>query len=138
MLPRLADEAAFDTFVSTHPAAVIGFTPQFEEEISQYAALAAAVGAAFPQVNFAMADGSDERFAKRFALAAPCALAIIRERVVLYLEAGIPAAATLAEYLRAALALDMQRVRAELEAERAMRAALTVHRIYPGSRRRTR
>jgi hypothetical protein len=137
MLPRLADEAAFETFVSTHSAAVIGFTPQFEEEISQYAALAAAVGAAFPQVTFALADGSDERFARMFALAAPCALAIVREGVVLYFEPGMPSAARLAAFLNAALARDMRRVRAELEAERAMRSALAIHRLGRGAWRRT-
>jgi len=137
MLPRLADEAAFEAFVSTHPSAVIGFTPQFEEEISQYAALAAALSAAFPQVSFALADGSDERFARMFALAGPCALAIVRERIVLHFEAGIPSAARLAGFIRAALETDMRRVRADLEAERAMRTALATHRFRRDARRRT-
>lgn len=135
MLLRLTDEAAFDALLGAHPSAVVGFTPQFEEEISQYAALAAAVGAAFPQVTFGLADGGDERFARMFGLATPCALAIIRERVVLYFEPGIPSAAKLTELLRAALARDMGRVRMELEAERAMRAALAAHRVFPDGRR---
>ncbi len=131
MFLRLTDEAALEAFATAHCPAVVGFAPQFEEEISQYAALVATVGAAFPQVTFALADGGDERFARMFGLAAPCALAVIRERVVLYFESGIPTAAKLTELLRAALARDMPRVRAELEARRAMRAALVAHRILP-------
>jgi hypothetical protein len=136
MLLRLADQTAFDALLAAPCAAVIGFVPQFEEEISQYAALATAVGAVFPQVSFALADGSDERLARLFGLAAPCALVIIRERVVLHFEFGMPAAARLTESLRAALARDMQRVRMELAAEGAMRAALAVHRALPQARSR--
>jgi hypothetical protein len=44
------------------------------------------------------------------------------------MEAGLPSAARLSGFLRSALTLDMQRVRAELDAERAMRAALSMHR----------
>jgi hypothetical protein len=109
MLPRLPDEAAFDAFVSAHPAVVVAFLPQFDEELSQFAALASAVGAAFPKVRFARADGNDERFARRFSLAAPCALAIFRERDILYLEPGIPSAAKLIEFLHTALTIDLRR-----------------------------
>lgn len=135
MLLRLTDEAAFEALLAAPSPAVIGFVPQFEEEISQYAALAAAVGAVFPQVSFALADGGDERLARMFGLAAPCALAIIRERVVLHFEFGMPSAARLTESLRAALARDMQRVRIELDAEGAMRAALAAHQALPEARR---
>jgi hypothetical protein len=86
-------------------------------------------------VTFAHADGSDEKIANLFRLAEPCAFAIIRERMVLHFESGIPSAAKLSGLLRLALAQDMRRVRAELEAERAMRAALAAHRINPVARR---
>jgi hypothetical protein len=125
---RLSDEAAFEAFISSHPSAVIAFLPPFEEEQSQYAALAAVLGAAFPQVAFAVADSGNPRLASLFCLAEPCALAVLRERVVLHMEAGLPSAARLSGFLRSALTLDMQRVRAELDAERAMRAALSMHR----------
>jgi len=134
MLLRLTDEAALDALLAASSAAVVGFVPQFEEEISQYAALAAAVGAAFPHVTFGLVDGGDERFARMFGLATPSALAIIRERVVLHLESGIPSAAKLIEVLRAALARDMRRVRMELEAEREMRAVLAAHRVFADTR----
>jgi len=133
MFLRLTDGAVFDAMLDSSSLAVVGFTPQFDEEISQYAALAAVVGAAFPRVSFGLADGADERLARVFGLTTPCALAIIRDRVLLHFESGIPPAAKLAQLLRAALARDMRRVRMELEAERAMRAALAVHRIFPGT-----
>jgi hypothetical protein len=127
IVSKLSDETAFDAFVAAHPSAVIGFLPQFDEERSQYAALAAVLGAAFPKVAFAVADGGHPRLASLFCLAGPCALAVLRERVVLHIESGIPSAARLSGFLRSALMLDMQRIRAELNAERAMRAALAVH-----------
>jgi hypothetical protein len=128
IVSRLSDEAAFDAFIAAHSSAVIGLLPQFDEERSQYAALAAVLGVAFPQVTFAVADGSNPRLASLFRLAAPCALAVLRERVVLHVESGIPSASRLSGFLRSALTLDMQRLRAELNAERAMHAALGVHR----------
>ena len=126
-VPRLPDEAAFEAFVSAHPCAVVGLLPQFEEERSQYSALAAILGAAFPQVTFAVADSGNPQLASLFCLAEPCALAVLRERVVVHMETGIPSAARLSGFLRSALTLDMQRVRAELDAERAMRAVLSAH-----------
>lgn len=125
---RLSDEAAFEAFIASHPSAVIALLPPFEEELSQYAALAAMLGAAFPQVAFAVADSGNPRLASLFCLAEPCALAVLRERVMLHLAAGLPSAARLSGLLHSALTLDMQRVRAELDAERAMQAALSVHR----------
>jgi hypothetical protein len=61
--------------------------------------------------------------------------AIFRKRVGMYLEPGLPAAAQLVRLLDGIAAVDMQRVQAELEQERAARESLAVHRVCPATRR---
>jgi hypothetical protein len=62
-------------------------------------------------------------------------MAIFRERVGMYLEAGLPAAGQLARLLEGIAAQNMEHVRAELDRERAARESLAVHRVCPATRR---
>jgi hypothetical protein len=63
------------------------------------------------------------------------ATAIFRNRVVFYLEPGIPSAGQLGGLLDRVLAVDFDRVRAEIEQQRAAEAALATHRVCPTARR---
>jgi hypothetical protein len=63
------------------------------------------------------------------------ATAIFRGCVGMYLEARVPAADQLVRLLDGIAALNMERVKAEIEQERAARESLAVHRICPATRR---
>jgi hypothetical protein len=53
----------------------------------------------------------------------------------MYLEPGLPATDQLMRLLDGIAALDMERVRAQLEQERSARESLAVHRACPATRR---
>jgi hypothetical protein len=53
----------------------------------------------------------------------------------MYLEAGLPGADQMTRLLDGIVALSMDRVRAEIEQERAARESLAVHRVCPATRR---
>lgn len=63
------------------------------------------------------------------------ATAIFRGRVGMYLEPGLPAADQLVRLLDGIAALNIERVRAEIEPERSERESLAVHRVCPVTRR---
>ena len=134
MAPLVLDEASFDRFVSDNDTAVIGFVGQ-DGDAALFSALSNAVLEQHPGVAFAQVHGhSSHKLFDLFGLSGT-GTAIFRGRVGMYLEAGLPAAAQLARLLDGIAALDMERVRAELEQERAAREALAVHRVCPATRR---
>ena len=53
----------------------------------------------------------------------------------MYLEAGLLGADQLSRLLDGIAAMDMERVRAEIEQERSARESLAVHRVCPATRR---
>lgn len=135
-MPTIALEShTFDDFVSGHDVAVVGFTGGESDEVA-YAAAASAALAAHPDVAFATVGSGQRDVLAMFGLEGS-ATAIFRERVVLYLDLGILGAARLSELLRGAKSLDMAKVRARLDEEKAAEAAMATHLVCPTARRGT-
>ena len=131
-LPIL-DETVFDRFVSDNDTVVIGFVAE-DSEAALFSALSTDVLGKHPGVAFAQVNGNSRTLFDMFGLNAT-ATAIFRGRVGMYLEAGLPAANQLTRLLAGIAALDMERVRAQLEQERSARESLAVHRVCPATRR---
>ena len=133
MAPAFLDETSFDSFVSAHDTAVIGFIQQ-NTDAAKFSALADAVAAKYPGVAFAQVGASSRTLFETFGVGRT-ATAIFRERIGMYLEPGFPAAELLDRMLLSITALDMEHVRGELEQEKAARESLAVHRVCPATRR---
>ena len=133
MAPVVLDETSFDRFVSENDTAVIGFLHQ-PGDVSAFSALSSALLGKCPDVAFAQVDGNSYGLFELFGLKGT-ATAIFRGRIGLYLEVGLPAPGQLVKLLDTIAALDMARVRKELEQERAARESLAVHRVCPATRR---
>lgn len=132
VLPVL-DEAVFDRFVSDHDTVVIGFV-EADSDAALFSALSTDVLGKNPGVAFAQVNGNSRGLFDMFGLNGT-ATAIFRGRVGMYLEAGVPAANQLTQLLAGIAALDMARVRAQLEQERSAQESLAVHRVCPAARR---
>ena len=133
MAPPVLDEASFDRFVSDNDTAVVGFVGQ-DGDAALFSALSNAVLQNHPGVAFAQVHGNSRKLFDLFGLGGT-GMAIFRERVGMYLEAGLPAAGQLARLLKGIAAQNMEHVRAELDRERAARESLAVHRVCPATRR---
>ena len=133
MAPAVLDESGFDRFVSDNDTVVVGFV-EGESDAATFTALAAAVLGIHPDVAFARVADDNRALFDMFGLSGT-GTAIFRKRVGMYLESGLPAAAQLVRLLDGIAAVDMQRVQAELEQERAARESLAVHRVCPATRR---
>ena len=129
MAPAILDESCFDRFVSDNDTAVIGFIEK-DGNAATFAALASDVLGKYPGVAFAQVHADSYMFGL-----SGTATAIFRGRVGMYLEAGLPGADQLARLLDGIAAMDMERVRAEIEQERSARESLAVHRVCPATRR---
>ena len=127
------DERSFDDFVSGHETVVVGFVGQ-EGDAALFSALAGAVLGHHPGVAFAKVPGHQRGLFDLFGLSGT-ATAIFRARVGMYLEPGLPAADLMVRLLDGIGALNMQRVQAELQQEKAAREALAVRRVCPATRR---
>ena len=133
MAPVVLDEPAFDHFVSDNDTAVIAFIEE-NANAAVFSALARDVLGKHPGVAFAQVHGDSRRLFDMFGLDGTAA-AIFRGRIVMYLEPGLPDAGRLTHLLEGIMALDMERVQAEIEQERSARESLAVHRVCPATRR---
>jgi hypothetical protein len=133
MGPAVLDESGFDRFVSDNDTAVIGFF-EGDGDAAAFAALANKVLGKHPGVAFAQVNGNSRGLFDLFGLRGT-ATAIFRGRVGMYLETGLPSADQLARLLDGVAALNMERVRAEIEQERSAAESLAVHRVCPATRR---
>ena len=133
MAPAVLDESGFDRFVSDNDTAVIGFLEE-DRDAAAFAALANEVLGKHTGVAFAQVNGDSRGLFDLFGLRGT-AIAIFRGRVGMYLEPGLPAADRLARLLDGVAALNMKRVRAEIEQERSAAESLAVHRVCPATRR---
>jgi len=137
MTPPVLDADSFDDFVSNNEVAMVGFIGAGEDAANVSAAFCAAAAQAIgvhPKAAFATVGSDSPALFEMFGLNGS-ATAIFRERVVVYLEPGIPAAGNMCVLLDRVAALDMARAHAEIEQERATRAALATHRVCPTARR---
>lgn len=133
MAPAVLDETGFDRFVSDNDTAVVGFVEE-NGDAARFSALAGEVLGKRPGVAFAQVHGDSRGLFDMFGLSGT-ATAIFRGRVGMYLEAGLPATDQLIRLLDGIAALDMQRVRSEIEQEKSARESLAVHRVCPATRR---
>jgi len=133
MAPCVLDETGFDRFVSGSDTAVIGFLAE-DSNARQFSALASEVLGKHPGVAFAQVHGDSRELFDMFGLTGT-ATAIFRQRIVMYFEQGLPAADRLTQLLDGIAALDIERVRNEIEQERTARESLAVHRVCPATRR---
>ena len=133
MAPAVLDETSFDRFVSDNDTAVIGFIGQ-DGDAGPFSALSIAVLGKHPGVAFAQVPGNSRGLFDMFGLSG-AATAIFRGRVGMYLEAGLPAADQLIRLLDGIAALNMERVRTQIDQERSARESLAVHRVCPATRR---
>jgi hypothetical protein len=131
--PHIIDEVRFDRFVSDNETAVIAFIEE-EGNAAVFSALARDVLGKHPGVAFAQVRGSSRGLFDMFGVKSTAA-AIFRGRIVMYLEPGLPDAARLTRLLDGIAALDIERVRTEIEQERSARESLAVHRVCPATRR---
>lgn len=132
MHPALLDETSFDRFVSDHETVVIGFLTDGNEAPS-FGRLAQSACGRTPEVAFGVVEHDCRAVLDMFGLSAT-ATGIFRQRIVLYLEAGVPDSDRLGQLLDRIAALDISKVRAEIDEERA-RAALSTHLVCPTARR---
>ena len=133
MAPAVLDKTGFDRFVSANETAVIGFI-EGDADAAIFSALVNDVLGKHPGVAFAQVQGSSRGRFTMFGLDGT-ATAIFRGRVGMFLEAGLPAANQLARLLDGIAALNMERVRKEIDQERSARESLAVHRVCPATRR---
>ena len=128
VLPLMQDN--FDAAVAQAPLLAIGFSAEPEG----FAARAAEVDV--DTVQWGHVDTRIETgLAATFGIQSGPALLIFRERVVLYLESGEHDSARIADLLHRVRALDMQAVRAEIEAQKQAELAVRMRRVCPTSRR---
>jgi hypothetical protein len=133
MVPTVLDETGFDRFVTDNDTAVIGFFGE-DSDAATFAALANDVLGKHPAVVFAQVYRNSRGLFDMFGLHGT-ATAIFRGRVGMYLGTGLAAADQLVRLLDGVAALNMERVRAEIEQETSARESLAVHRVCPATRR---
>lgn len=133
MTPSQLDENSFDHFVSATPVAVIGFVAG-DGDATTFAAVAGAVAQTHPAAAFATVAADQRGLYEMFGQNGTATL-IFRERVVLYLEPGIPAAGQLDRLLGSVGALDIGKVHAEIEQQRLAEISLATRRVCPTTRR---
>lgn len=134
MTPSQLDESSFDRFVSANPVAVIGFVAGGDGDATAFGAVAGAVAEAHPAAAFATVAADQRGLYEMFGQNGT-ATAIFRERVVLYLEPGIPDAGQLDRLLASIGALDIGKVHAEIEQQRLAEISLATLRVCPTARR---
>lgn len=134
MTPLFLNAENFDDFVSGNEVAVVGFMGADGGDAAIFSEGAGQARARHPDAAFATVGGDSRVLFEMFGLKGS-AMAIFRQRVVVYLEPGIPAARHLALLLDRVAALDMAQAHAEIEQERAAGAALATHRVCPTARR---
>lgn len=134
MTPSQLDESSFDRFVSANALAVIGFVAGDAGDAAKFAAVAGVVAEIHPEAAFATVAADKRGLYEMFGLNGT-ATVIFRERVVLYLEPGIPDAGQLDRLLVRVDALDIGKVHAEIEEQRLAEIALATRRVCPTARR---
>jgi len=134
MTPSVLDAETFDDFVSSNEVAVVGFIGDDGVDAAGFSAAAGQAIAIHSEAAFATVGSDSPGLFGMFGLKGT-ATAIFRERIVVYLEPGIPPAEHMKLLLDRVAALDMAQAHAEIERERAARAALAIHNVCPTARR---
>ena len=111
-------QANFDEVMNSQSLLVLDFWAQWCEPCKAFATTFETVAAEYPDVVFAKINIEEETtLAEEWEIRSVPMLMVLREDVLLFAEAGALPASGLRDLIDQALALDMDKVRAEIAAE---------------------
>lgn len=108
--------ANFDEIVDNNDMVVIDFWAQWCGPCQSFAPVFEEVSEQYPDVVFAKVDTEKEsKLAEDFQVRSIPLVMVLRQNIVLYLESGVLPASALKDIIEQGKALDMDKVRAQLE-----------------------
>ncbi len=136
MATRIESLSQLDALIAGSVVLAVEITDAAVEEAGQFSAHVDALAEKLPVVNWARVEISGlPELRSIFGIEAAPALLLFRERIGLYAGPATFPPAQLEAFLRRALALDMDQVRRELQAERLAETGLATHLVCPTARR---
>jgi thioredoxin len=119
-----ATAANFETLVKDADVLVVDFWADWCGPCKAFGPVFEAASNAHADVTFAKVDTeAEQQLAQAFGVRAIPMVAVFRQQVLLYAEAGALPAAALEELITQAKSLDMEKVRADIAAEEAQKKA---------------
>ncbi len=113
-----ATEKNFEALVTDSDVLVVDFWAEWCGPCKTFGPIFEAASEKYPDVTFAKIDTEAEQaLAQSFGVRAIPMIAVFRQQVLLFAEAGALPAAALDELVTQAKALDMDKVRAEIAAQ---------------------